>query len=211
MRDSVPHLDEAVCLLRRIDPAELTAAMQELPALATEFRETPPGGITTTPVESVTDSDGLGTDRAKFFIRTLNVAVQRAQKELESLRQKIRIARKVRFAAKCISILGSSAVLAAVAWNARALEIGTAVLALLATLGISYAEHKESLFGANSGDIYLAYENSTAASFKALLMGENLKTLVKHHAGREELSRQLDLAHELCAELNHWLDQIAVQ
>lgn len=71
------------------------------------------------------------------------------------------------------------------------------------------SEHQERLLKQGGGDIYDAYEKASEAAYKAGLMSENIRLLVKHNAASSEIRVALESANALCQELNNWIIKMA--
>lgn len=195
-------INEAVFLLHELAPESLDEARKELPHLVQELVLGKEGGIS----ES---NEQLDMDRAKFMIRALDAAKKKAERELIFIRTRMTTARSRRLWSQIISLICSSGVLASLAVDQDIATIVSAVLALLASIGVMLAEYQERLLRQGDSDIYEAYEKAAQAAYKADLMCEELRLLIRHKVGQSELRSALEVANALCEELNGWIIKIS--
>ncbi len=195
-------INEAVYLLYELDPNGLADARQHFPQLESELVLGRMGG-------EREESENLETDRAEFMRLALNAAKKEADKLLLSIKGRMRASRKLRLGAQIAAFVCSSGVLAAIALGPRPITVITALLSLLASVGTMVSEYKEQLLKKGGGDIYDAYEGASQAAYKAGLMSENIRLLLKHKANASELNDLIKAANLLCEELNDWVHKIA--
>lgn len=191
---AVAPINEAVYLLNELEPAGLEDARRKFPLLVSELALGREGGENE-------GRDELNLDRAQVMLQALEAAKRRAENELVSIRERMSASRKRRLWSQIASLICSSGVLAALALDQTWLTIITALLALLASIGTIISEHQEQLLKQGDGDIYSAYEQTSRAAYKAGLMGENIRLLVKHNAESSEIRAALESANALCEEL----------
>src|SRR5438093_3091167 len=105
--------------------------------------------------------------RAKVTARALHRAHKVAEEKLPVLRKRITSARRYRLGSQLFSAVCSSSVVLALLADKQSVEQASAVLALLATLGILIAEYREGDdgIGGNAREAYTKlYENTNKAS-----------------------------------------------
>ncbi|MER0202939.1 MAG: hypothetical protein DU480_03585 [Nitrosomonas sp.] len=195
-------INEAVYLLNELEPDFLENARSKFPLLKSELILGREGG-------EQEPSDELNLDRAEVMIKALDVAKKRADNELESINKRIRASRKRRLWSQIASLICSSGVLAAISLSQSALTVISAFLALLASIGTIISDHQEKLLKQGDGDIYVAYEEASQASYKAALMAENIRLLIKHRVANSEVSETLKSANALCEDLNKWITRMS--
>jgi hypothetical protein len=118
-------------------------------------------------------------------------------------------ARRFRLGSQLVALICSSGVLGAIAIGDKNVTVTTAILSVLASLGVIVAEYKERLLKQGDGDVYTAFEAAGQASYKAGLTAENLSLLSTHSPESEELSQAISEANALCEQLNGWLIKIS--
>lgn len=193
-------INEAVSVLQRIDPGELSLLRARFPALADELALGMQGGAA--------PLDDLNRDRAGVMILALNAAVAGAGQELTGLHVRMANARKRRLIAQITTVFGSSGVVAGVVSGHALLTQLTAILTLVASLGNLMAGNLESLATPGSKNIYEAYDRATSLAYKAGLLSTELQLLLKHAADGETVGKAIAEANGLCFELSKWLSEI---
>jgi hypothetical protein len=196
-------INEAVFLLNELDPKILDTVREQFPQLGPELALGKEGGENEVREE-------LDLDRAQVMLRALDVAKKRAENELNTIRQRISASRERRLWSQIASLICSSGVLASLALSQKGLvTVITALLALLASIGTMISEHQERLLKQGDGDIYDAFEKASQAAYRAGLMAENIRLLVKHKVGSAEIRTALESANLLCEELNSWITKMS--
>jgi hypothetical protein len=195
-------INEAVSLLSELDPTYLEDVRRNFPLLSAELVLGKRGG------EKDADEE-LNLDRARVMLRALEAVVEKAQSELLLLRTRISASKRRRLWSQIASLICSSGVLAAIPLGNKPLSIITALLALLTSVGTMISDHKERLLKQDGGDIYDAYESASQASYKAGLMAENMRLLIKHKAESVEIRAALESSNMLCEELNNWITKMS--
>lgn len=195
-------INEAVSLLSALEPAGLEKARGMFPGLQPELALGRRGGVED-------GDDALNFDRARVMEQALGAGTRRAEEELAAIRKRMTLARRRRLVSQIATLVCSSGVLAALAVDDKMLTVMTAVLALLASLGTLVAEHQERLVKQGDGDIYDAYEKASGLAYKAGLMAENIRLLVKHKAEGGQIVTALEAANAVCEELNRWITKMA--
>lgn len=200
--NAIAPINEAVFLLSELEPASLEDARRQFPQLESELVLGRQGGEKESRGE-------LDLDRAQVMLQALNAAKKRAEIELVSIRQRMGASRRRRLWSQIASLICSSGVLAALALDQVRLTVITALLALLASIGTMVSEHQERLLKQGDGDIYDAYEKASEAAYKAGLMSENIRLLMKHNSESAEIRAALESANALCEELHKWITRMA--
>ncbi|MRE40057.1 hypothetical protein GIJ60_14695 [Klebsiella quasipneumoniae] len=197
-----PPINEGVSLLNTLSPESLHDFRKSLPELSEELEIGRIGGITS--------SDGsLNKLRAEILIKALDIALGRANTELEILKNRMTSARKFRLGSQVLSLICSSGVLGAIAIGDKNTTVITAILSLLASLGVIFAEYKERLLKQGDGDVYIAFEAAGQAAYKAGVALENIKLLSSHANDSEELKNAIAESNKICEDLNIWLIKIS--
>lgn len=196
-------INEAVNLLSNIDPDSLKTLINDYPALGNELILGREGGEQETP-------DDLDIDRAWIMIKALDKGRLRAEQELCAIRGRIIRARKSRFLAQAITLIGSSGVLALLASRGgESQTVLAAIVTLLASIWTMIAEHTERLLKPGGPDIYDTFERASKAAYRAGLKIDELCLLIKHLTSKEELKNAVASANALCEELNELVVQMS--
>jgi hypothetical protein len=201
-KSTTPSINEAVFVLNQLEPYELEQLRKKYPQLLAELKLGRIGG-------SSLPNDELNKARANVVSQALLAIKRRADHELLLTRTRMVKARKNRLRSQIAALICSSGVLGAIAIGNNAMSIVSAVLSLLASVGVMLAEQTEKLLKQGDGDIYSAYESAGQASYKAGLAYENLLLLMRYDATSHELDDAVSTANGLCEELNSWVLRIA--
>lgn len=199
---SAPPINEAVNLLNSLSPVSLDHFRQSFAVLGEELSLGRLGG-------DATGDGSLNKLRAEVLIRALGMARERAEAELELLKGRMSSAKKFRLGSQVVSLVCSSGVLGAIAIGDKNTTVATAILSVVASLGVIVAEYKERLLKQGEGDVYAAFEAAGHAAYKAGLAAENLHLLSTHIPMSEELQNAIAEANKICEELNGWLIKIS--
>lgn len=202
-KSNAPPINEAVFILNKLAPDSLEKMRIEFPNLAQELVLGRIGG------KHELLNEDLYLEYAQVAIRALEEAIKNIEYQLPRARNRMIIAKKHRLWSQIISLVCNSGVLAAIAFDDKFASILTAVLALLASIGIIVAEHQERLLQQGNSNIYEAYEKSSQALYKAKLKRENIKFFIKHKIGPDELRSEIESANALCEELSDLIIQIS--
>jgi len=192
-------INEAVYLLQRLEPEELSKSRAEFPALSAELVLGQEAG-------EAAPSDDLDLERAKVLVRALEAGKRAAERQLLAIRARIVRARRYRKTAQIVALICSSGVLGAIALLPKGPVAGiTALLALLASIGTILAEGQEGLLGKEGGDIYQAFGEASKACYEAGMTVVELSLLIKYRSTGPALTEALARAQALCRDLNEWV------
>ncbi|MDR2265430.1 MAG: hypothetical protein LBE93_18560 [Enterobacter asburiae] len=197
-----PPINEGVNLLNTLSPSSLQDFRNSIPELQGELEIGRLGGV-------ISNDDNLNKLRAEVLIKALEMALERANTELELLKIKMSSAKKFRLGSQVVSLICSSGVLGAIAIGDKNTTVVTAILSVFASLGSIIAEYKERLLRQGDGDVYTAFEAAGHVAYKAGVALENIKLLSTHVPNSEELQNAIIESNKICEDLNVWLIKIS--
>ncbi|MCC8991891.1 MAG: hypothetical protein LM514_04785, partial [Streptococcus sp.] len=141
-KHSATPINEAVFILSKIAPLQLQELRDQYPHLSDELREGISAG------EKDDTSDGAADylrEKALVVSIALVETANRAEASMGEVVRRIRRSRSARLISQVLVLVGSSALLGAVALDDKTATIVTALLTLLAALGNLLADHGERL------------------------------------------------------------------
>ena len=194
-------INEAVGVLSKLDPAQITELRNEFPSIADELRI---GRIGGTP----SDSASFDLERAEVAARALIAVANRASLELVRIQDRMRSARRRRLGSQILTLVCSSGVLGALALNKATTAVAISVLTLLASVGTLLADFGEKLLKSGEGDVYEAFEQASNASYKARKLSEELRLAIRHNISGDELRSLVTSANQLAEQLNQWVTKM---
>lgn len=199
-------INEAVGLLARLDPQGLVALGAEFPSIAEELRPGRIGGEPRNESSTAVDSS-LDFERAEVAARALIAVANMASIELETIRARMKVARRLRLATQVLTVVCSSGVLGAFAFSQTNTAIAIAVLTLLSSVGTLVAEHGEKLLLPGKGDIYQAYEQANSFGFRARKTAEELRLFIRYKSSAD-IKPLIIEANQLSEQLHDWVTRM---
>ncbi len=201
--ENTTSINEVVFFLSKVSPEQLNEASEKYPELSNDLI---PGVIAGSDDTPCTDSEYL-IAKSELVIGALKLAKSESEKALIHVSEAIKKSKRKRLLSQIFVILGSSSLLAAVAFKQQTLEILTSLITLSAAILGVLADNNEKTLSSSEENIHEIFLKIGSAVFSAHDISNNLQVAINAKQNNDKLINLINEGNRVCEELNRYLVQ----
>jgi hypothetical protein len=189
-------INEAIYLLNSLAPRRLAELKGASTAIAPQLGDL---GVDAGSDDDWAKDAVLVREAAIVTASALRVSSRRCWEGIRVAASRLRVVRRAKFAAYCVSIIGGSGGFGAVAGDQPAAAMVCTILAVVSSIVGAFAEYKQSHVGDRSVEKLLS--TLTAAVFDVESTADQLEIGVRSNARPEALAPLVEQGNALCRQI----------